>query len=90
MFKPGQRVVCVNKNTWFYYSDVTNYGPAYLEVVTIIETHNNYLFFAEYPLLLNGKPCGYQSDVFRPLSEVSAELTNQIVEKLEQSIYVLQ
>ena len=66
MFRVGQKVVCIVRNSWINQKQEYNIGPGKNEIVTIAETvvfeNEMFLGFEEYP-----PSEGYDAKKFRPL-----------------------
>jgi hypothetical protein len=89
-FKPGQKVVCIQKGQWDY-----GFGPKYNDIVTIEKegffktspqgepmATKFWLAFEEWTEMRDGYRVGYAAKYFRPVAEIS-ELTEILEAKPE-------
>lgn len=88
-FKPGQKVVCVNKNGWkSRYTGIIKPGPKFNDIVTVEGhgfTEHNTIRLVEYGMPgFIGPRFSYEEDQFEPLMDIS-ELTEILEQQPEHA-----
>lgn len=83
--------VCVKKGLWgdAETGEITDFGPRYMEKVTVIGTSTVYsdsYFLKEYLFDNDGSKISFKAKWFRPLSDIHSEWTEELVTELETEI----
>lgn len=65
------KVLCINRSVWQAEDKKDNYGPSYMEEVTVIEEfEGNYILAEYYRNPHDGVRESYEKDQFIPLSSI--------------------